>query len=179
MSETIWTTMSSPVGDLLLTGDGRSLDGLRMCDAGPTPVPSNGRWSDSSPATPARRSDDAFPDARTQLAEYFDGTRTTFELALSPKGTPFQLRVWEALRQIPYAATASYGEIAAAIGQPSAPRAVGLANNRNPIAIIIPCHRVIGADGRLVGYGGGLDRKRYLLDLEATSPARRGAGHSL
>jgi methylated-DNA-[protein]-cysteine S-methyltransferase len=179
MPETLWTTMSSPVGDLLLTGDGRALDGLYMCDAGPTSMPSNGRRRNSSPALPARRSDDAFPDARTQLAEYFDGTRTTFELALSPEGTPFQLRVWDALRQIPYATTASYGKVAAAIGQPSASRAVGLANNRNPIAIIIPCHRVIGADGRLVGYGGGLDRKRYLLDLEASSLARRAAGHSL
>jgi methylated-DNA-[protein]-cysteine S-methyltransferase len=179
MSETIWTTISSPVGDLLLTGDGRSLDGLRMCDADAAPGVSNGARRDSSPASPARRSDDAFLDARTQLAEYFDGRRTTFELALSPKGTQFQTRVWEALRQIPYAATASYGEIAAAIGQPSASRAVGLANNRNPIAIIIPCHRVIGADGRLVGYGGGLDRKRYLLDLEASALARHGAGHSI
>jgi methylated-DNA-[protein]-cysteine S-methyltransferase len=179
MPETIWTTMSSPVGDLLLTGDGRALDGLYMCDAGPTSRPSNGRRRNSSRTGPGRRSDDAFADARTQLAEYFDGTRTSFELALSPNGTPFQLRVWEALRQIPYAATASYGKVAAAIGQPSASRAVGLANNRNPIAIVIPCHRVIGADGRLVGYGGGLDRKRYLLDLEASSLARRDAGHSL
>lgn len=177
MPDTIWTTMSSPVGDLLLTGDGHSLEGLYL-DAGRSQVRANGDRRDSSPMRPARRSDDAFADARTQLSEYFDGTRTAFELALRPKGTPFQLRVWEALRQIPYAATASYGEVAAAIGQPSASRAVGLANNRNPIAIIIPCHRVIGADGRLVGYGGGLDRKRYLLDLESSCPARHGAGHS-
>jgi methylated-DNA-[protein]-cysteine S-methyltransferase len=142
-------------------GDGHSLEAVRLPDKGRPAVPTNGH----------RRDDDAFAAARTQLAEYFGGTRTTFDLSLSPKGTPFQLRVWDALCQIPYAATASYGEIAAAIGRPSASRAVGLANSRNAIAIIVPCHRVIGADGSLVGYGGGLDRKRYLLELEGSSPA--------
>jgi methylated-DNA-[protein]-cysteine S-methyltransferase len=163
MAETIWTTESSPVGELLLTGDGYSLDTLRLSD-GRRPI---------GALDGHQRDDDAFAEARTQLVEYFDGDRTTFELSLAPTGTPFQLRVWDALRTIPYAATASYGEVAAAIGSPSASRAVGLANGRNPIAIVIPCHRVIGADGTLVGYGGGLDRKRRLLDLEASSLARR------
>jgi methylated-DNA-[protein]-cysteine S-methyltransferase len=158
MPDTIWTTTPSPVGDLLLIGDGRSLEALHLSDGGRPAVPANGH----------RRDDGAFAEARTQLAEYFGGIRTTFELSLDPKGTPFQLRVWDALRQIPYAATASYGEVATAIGRPTASRAVGLANGRNPIAIIVPCHRVIGADGSLVGYGGGLDRKRYLLELEAS-----------
>jgi methylated-DNA-[protein]-cysteine S-methyltransferase len=163
MAETIWTTVSSPVGELLLTGDGYSLDTLHLSDGGRPIGALDGH----------RRDDDAFAEARTQLVEYFDGDRATFELSLAPTGTPFQLRVWDALRKIPYAATASYGEVAAAIGSPSASRAVGLANGRNPIAIVIPCHRVIGADGTLVGYGGGLDRKRRLLDLEASALARR------
>jgi methylated-DNA-[protein]-cysteine S-methyltransferase len=162
MLETIWTTVSSPVGDLLLTGDGYSLDALHLSDTRRPFVAHNDH----------RREDDAFAEARTQLVEYFEGDRTTFELSLTPQGTPFQLRVWDALRAIPYAATASYGEVAAAIGSPSASRAVGLANGRNPIAIVIPCHRVIGADGSLVGYGGGLDRKRRLLELEAAGLAR-------
>jgi methylated-DNA-[protein]-cysteine S-methyltransferase len=163
MAETIWTTVASPVGELLLTGDGYSLDTLHLSD-GRRPIGAlNGH----------RRDDDAFAEARTQLVEYFDGDRAWFELSLAPTGTPFQLRVWDALRKIPYAATASYGEVAAAIGSPNASRAVGLANGRNPIAIVIPCHRVIGADGTLVGYGGGLDRKRRLLDLEASALARR------
>ncbi|HEX6476556.1 MAG TPA: methylated-DNA--[protein]-cysteine S-methyltransferase [Acidimicrobiales bacterium] len=162
MPETIWTTIASPVGDLLLAGDGDSLDTLHLPDTSRPPLARNGQ----------ERDDDAFGEARTQLAEYFDGERTTFDLSLSPRGTPFQLAVWDALRRIPYAATASYGEVAAAIGSPSASRAVGLANGRNPIAIVIPCHRVIGADGSLVGYGGGLDRKRRLLELEASGLTR-------
>jgi methylated-DNA-[protein]-cysteine S-methyltransferase len=166
MPETIWTTTSSPVGDLVLTGDGRRLAALRLPD------------SDGRPALPAnghRRDDGAFPAIRAQLAEYFEGARTSFDLPLAPQGTSFQLEVWDALRHIPYGATASYGEVAASIGRPGAARAVGLANGRNPIAIIVPCHRVIGADGRLVGYGGGLDRKRYLLQLERA--ARAGGEH--
>jgi methylated-DNA-[protein]-cysteine S-methyltransferase len=105
--------------------------------------------------------------ARHQLAEYFSGTRRTFSLPLHPKGTPFQQTVWQALQQIPYGETRSYGEVAQMIGNPNACRAVGLANNRNPLAIFIPCHRVIGTDGRLTGYAGGLHVKRLLLSLEA------------
>lgn len=106
-------------------------------------------------------------EAARQLDEYFAGQRQQFELMLAPEGTPFQQSVWEALRQIPYGKTCSYKDIARKIARPKAYRAVGMANNRNPIAIIIPCHRVIGADGKLVGYAGGLDTKSKLLELEA------------
>ena len=101
------------------------------------------------------------------LGEYFRGERTAFDLPLAPTGTAFQLRVWEQLRTIPYGVTCSYADIARAVGAGNGFRAVGLANGRNPISIIVPCHRVIGADGRLTGYGGGMDRKRFLLDLES------------
>lgn len=113
-----------------------------------------------------------FPDAviekaRAELEEYFAGKRQSFSVALKPQGTAFQKRVWAALREIPYGKTASYGEIADKIGNKKACRAVGMANNRNPIAIIIPCHRVVGAGGSLTGYAGGLDKKEFLLKLEA------------
>lgn len=101
-----------------------------------------------------------------ELSEYFAGRRRVFDVPLSMHGTPFQRRVWEALRAIPYGETRSYGQIAAAVGSPKASRAVGMANNRNPVMIIVPCHRVIGADGSLVGYAGGVDIKRALLRLE-------------
>lgn len=105
-------------------------------------------------------------EATNQLMEYFEGKRKVFNLPLSPIGTSFQQAVWKALCSIPYGETRSYGEIAKMIGNPKASRAVGMANNRNPISIIIPCHRVIGASGKLVGYGGGINKKIYLLDLE-------------
>ena len=105
-------------------------------------------------------------EAARQLGEYFMGTRRTFDLPLDPHGTPFQKSVWAALRDIPYGETRSYRDIASAVGKPTACRAVGSANNKNPISILIPCHRVIGAGGSLVGYGGGLDTKRMLLALE-------------
>ena len=105
-------------------------------------------------------------DTRRQISEYFAGERTAFELPLSPGGTPFQQRVWRALAEVPYGETVSYGELAGALGAPGAARAVGLANGRNPIPIVVPCHRIVGADGRLTGYGGGLERKRALLELE-------------
>lgn len=105
-------------------------------------------------------------EAGKQLWEYFDGKRREFDLPLAPAGTEFMLRVWKALQEIPYGETRSYKEIAAAAGNSKACRAVGMANNRNPIAIVIPCHRVIGANGDLVGYGGGLDKKIFLLELE-------------
>ncbi|MDO4530376.1 MAG: methylated-DNA--[protein]-cysteine S-methyltransferase [Bacillota bacterium] len=101
-----------------------------------------------------------------QLTEYFAGERREFDLPLQPMGTPFQQRVWEALQNIPYGETRTYGEIAKAIGKPGAARAVGMANHKNPIGILIPCHRVIGADGRLTGYAGGLEKKEFLLELE-------------
>jgi methylated-DNA-[protein]-cysteine S-methyltransferase len=114
-----------------------------------------------------RSADEPFADVRRQLCEYFDGERDAFDLPLEMSGTPFQRRVWQALQQIPYGETTTYGELARRMGRPAASRAVGLANGRNPIAVIVPCHRVIGSDGSLTGYGGGLERKRLLLDLEA------------
>ena len=107
-------------------------------------------------------------DTVRQLDEYFAGTRREFELELAPRGTAFQLAVWDALLAIPYGATASYGDIARAVGRPNAVRAVGQANGRNPLAIVVPCHRVIGSDHSLTGYGGGIDRKRFLLALEGS-----------
>lgn len=109
--------------------------------------------------------------ARAQLDEYFAGKRQHFELPLHPVGTPFQLMVWQALRRIPYGVTISYGELARRIGKPKAMRAVGAANGRNPLPIVVPCHRVIGADGSLTGFGGGLPIKRHLLGLEQALPA--------
>ena len=107
-----------------------------------------------------------FKAAADQLDAYFTGERTTFDLPLAPLGSEFQQRVWSALQEIPYGRTESYGELAERIGSPGGARAVGLANGKNPIGILIPCHRVVGANGSLTGYGGGLDRKRQLLDLE-------------
>ena len=105
-------------------------------------------------------------ECKKQLEEYFAGKRKTFDLPLVPKGTEFQQKVWKALQEIPYGETRTYGEIAAAIGNPKAARAVGMANNKNPIGIIIPCHRVVGANGKLVGYAGGMEKKEFLLELE-------------
>jgi methylated-DNA-[protein]-cysteine S-methyltransferase len=110
-------------------------------------------------------------EAARQLDGYFRGERTAFDLALDPEGTAFEKEVWRALAGIPYGATSTYGAIAHRLGKPNASRAVGAANGRNPIAIVIPCHRVIGADGSLTGYGGGLERKRFLLDLESSQRA--------
>jgi methylated-DNA-[protein]-cysteine S-methyltransferase len=156
---TVYDQMASPIGWLLLAGDARR---LMVC-----------RYSEEGDAPPgARRDRRALAGARRQLEEYFAGGRVAFDLALAPSGTDFQRRVWAALSTIGYAKTASYGEIAAAIGRPRASRAVGAANRVNPIAIIIPCHRVIGADGTLTGYAGGLSRKAALLELEAARLAR-------
>lgn len=110
--------------------------------------------------------DGRLDDARTQLNEYFAGARTSFELETRPQGSEFQRQVWSALQEIPHGETASYGEIAERIGRPQASRAVGAANGQNPISIVIPCHRVIGSNGRLTGYGWGLDNKTWLLDHE-------------
>ncbi|WP_018718933.1 methylated-DNA--[protein]-cysteine S-methyltransferase [Arhodomonas aquaeolei] len=152
-----YTLMDSPIGELLLAGDGYALTRLDLRDPGdPRPDPAAG-W---------QRDDTAFTEARAQLDAYFAGDREGFDLALAPAGTAFQRRVWDALLAIPYGETASYGDVARRLGTPGAARAVGLANNRNPIAVIIPCHRVIGADGSLTGYGGGLERKRWLLAHE-------------
>ncbi len=123
-------------------------------------------FGEKEPKDAVRRHTDLTDRTAEQLNEYFSGKRQEFDLPLNPGGTEFQRRVWEALRSIPYGQTRSYGEVAASIGNPKACRAVGMANNRNPIPVIIPCHRVIGAGGSLVGYGGGLDKKIKLLELE-------------
>jgi len=115
---------------------------------------------------PRGRGAEPFKAAADQLEAYFAGELTAFDLPLAPRGSEFQQRVWAALREIPYGETESYGDLAERIGSPGAARAVGLANGKNPISIVIPCHRVVGSDGSLTGYGGGLDRKRQLLDLE-------------
>ncbi len=153
----IYTTFDSPIGELLAVGDGRALSRLSMQSA-PRPRAIDPRW---------RRRDERFAALREQLEQYFDGVRRTFELDLALAGNPFELKVWDALLEIPYGETVSYGQIATGLGGPAAARAVGLANARNPVAVIVPCHRVIGADGALTGYGGGLERKRFLLELEA------------
>jgi methylated-DNA-[protein]-cysteine S-methyltransferase len=144
------TVYESPVGPLRLESEDGSLVALHL----------NARPG------PENLGDPVLADATTQLREYFAGARTSFALRLALHGNPFEQRVWAALQEIPYGETASYGEIANRIGSPGAARAVGLANGRNPIAIIVPCHRVIGANGKLVGFGGGLPMKRALLDLE-------------
>lgn len=155
MSAIRFRTMDSPVGKLTLAGrDGRLMH-LRMVDQ--TYEPSHAGWE---------ADDAAFPGAVEQLEAYFAGDLFDFDLDLDLAGTSFQRSVWAALRTIPYGETRSYGEIAVQIGSPGAFRAVGLANGHNPIGIIVPCHRVIGANGSLIGYGGGLDRKRALLAME-------------
>jgi methylated-DNA-[protein]-cysteine S-methyltransferase len=152
----LYTTFESPIGELLLLGDGQALRGLYM-QAGRKPVAIAPSWE---------RSARPFTDVHAQLEEYFAGRRIAFDVPLAMEGSPFERLVWRALREIPYGATASYGEVARSIGHPLAARAVGLANGRNPISVIVPCHRVIGANGTLTGYGGGLERKRLLLELE-------------
>jgi methylated-DNA-[protein]-cysteine S-methyltransferase len=151
----ITTQHPSPVGDLLLVADDDGLRGLYL------PHPRH------APPKIDRQVEDApFAAIHDQLDAYFAGELERFDLPLAPEGTEFQLRVWDELQRIPYGETISYGELADRIGDRRAVRAVGLANGRNPLAIVIPCHRVIGADGSLVGYGGGLERKEQLLKLE-------------
>lgn len=154
MQTTYYSRVQSPVGPLLLVASTAGLHGVH--------------FEHDSLIEPGWIRDDAFlePVAR-QLTEYFAGDRRQFDLPLDLKGTPFQRSVWSALCDIPYGTTISYKTLAQRIDSPQAVRAVGLANGRNPVAIVVPCHRVIGADGSLTGYGGGLPRKRFLLDLEA------------
>ncbi len=153
----IYTTVDSPVGELTLTASAGAIDGLFM--DGQRHVPGREGWlRDAAP----------FADLIAQLERYFAGELIEFDVSVRPSGTPFQERVWGALREIPYGETWSYGELARRLGAPGAARAVGLANGRNPIAIVIPCHRVIGADGSLTGYGGGLERKSWLLRHESS-----------
>jgi methylated-DNA-[protein]-cysteine S-methyltransferase len=154
---TLYWTLDSPIGELLMAGDGEQLQRLHMQDSR-HPAQIGAGWE---------RDRGPFADLCEQLDQYFAGERREFELELDPDGSEFELRVWKALRQIPYGETESYGALAERIGHPGSARAVGTANARNPIAVVVPCHRVIGADGSLTGYAGGLERKRLLLDLEA------------
>jgi len=151
--------VDSPIGPLTLVADGGKLVGLYMAVAGHEPDPA----MLGEPAGPA---DPVIAATTRQLADYFAGSLTRFDLPVAFTGTEFQQAVWTALQAIPYGATISYGELAMRIGQPSASRAVGLANGKNPVSIIVPCHRVVGSTGDLTGYGGGLNRKQYLLDFE-------------
>jgi methylated-DNA-[protein]-cysteine S-methyltransferase len=162
-----WTGIDSPVGPLRLAAEGESVTAILFRHH-------DGRGAEARAAPPPEREradgDPLLRCVAVQLAEYFAGDRRVFDLPLGLRGTDFQRRVWGELLRIPYGATTSYGAVAAALGlPPGAARAVGLANGANPISIVVPCHRVVGADGSLTGYGGGLDRKRYLLDLESDS----------
>ena len=152
----LYSTVASPIGELTLTSDGTSVTGVYM----------HNQKHAAARTKDWRRDDAALKEPRAQLQAYFAGELREFDLPLAPEGTPFQQRVWRALCDIPYGETISYGELARRIGQPKASRAVGLANGQNPISIVVPCHRVIGANGSLTGYGGGLERNRWLLAHE-------------
>jgi methylated-DNA-[protein]-cysteine S-methyltransferase len=151
---------STPVGRLVLVARGTALVGVWMEDQRHHP-------GELAHGEPAAADDVVLTAAATQLEEYFGGRRTEFDLPLAPEGTEFQRRVWTELLRIPYGEITTYGELARRLGDPNGSRAVGLANGRNPLGIVVPCHRVVGAGGGLTGYGGGLPRKRLLLDLEA------------
>lgn len=157
-----YAVVGSPVGPLTLLADGAALAGLYLQD------------QRHRPDLTGRRDDDLLPDVRRQLDEWFAGSRTHFDVEISLQGTEFQRSVWSALQAVPYAETCSYADLAREVGRPAATRAVGLANGRNPVSIVVPCHRVVGASGSLTGYGGGLERKAWLLDHEQRH-ARRSA----
>jgi methylated-DNA-[protein]-cysteine S-methyltransferase len=155
--------VQSPVGELTLVGHDDALSGVYF--------PEHVRRPDQDSF--GLRDDDAFADARRQLAEYFAGERRSFDLELAPRGNAFQRKVWAQLKQIPYGETRTYGQLAVTLGDPALARAVGAANGQNPLSIIVPCHRVVGSNGKLTGYAGGLARKAFLLDLE--TPAETAA----
>ncbi len=159
---TVFSVTSSPIGRLLFVARGDALAGLYMEDHVGAPLHDAGWIQDES----------RFTNERVQLAEYFAGTRTSFDLPLGLVGTPFQRRVWSALLAIPFGETITYGELARRIGASKSARAVGHSNARNPISIIVPCHRVIGANGALTGYAGGEERKRWLLAWERSVASR-------
>jgi methylated-DNA-[protein]-cysteine S-methyltransferase len=150
------TVTDSPVGPLTLVAEDGVLAGLYL--DGQRHLPPASSWG--------ARDDAGLPEVREQLAAYFARDLQSFDLPLATGGTPFQASVWAALREVPYGATCTYADIAAAIGRPTAVRAVGAANGRNPVCLVVPCHRVVGADGSLTGYAGGVERKQWLLDLE-------------
>lgn len=149
--------LQTPVGKLMLAGDDQGLRHVDFQD-GPRPAKPEPEW---------QQNEKPFREVIRQLKEYFAGTRHRFDLPLAPEGTEFQLKVWQVLRRIPYGATWSYGQVARRIRKPQASRAVGAANGQNPLPIIVPCHRVIGASGSLTGFGGGLKIKQQLLELES------------
>lgn len=155
---TYYTYADSPIQPLLLTSDGAALTGLFLVAHAHGPEV-EADWVRNAEAAP-------FAEAKRQIAAYFAGQLTMFDLPLAPVGTAFQQRVWDELRRVPHGQTVSYGELARRIGSPNACRAVGLANGRNPLSIIVPCHRVVGANGKLIGYAGGMPRKEALLALE-------------
>ena len=158
-------SVPSPVGNLLLVGDGERLTGLFMTS------------QRRAPSFEAVGEDGAaFGEAVRQLGEWFEGRRRTFHLDLAPCGSTFQLQVWEVLREIPFGETMTYGEVARRVGRPGSARAIGSAVGGNPVGIVIPCHRVVGAGGALTGYAGGLDRKRWLLEHERRYAGGRGDG---
>lgn len=158
--------MPSPVGTLTLVADDTGLVAILWEDDDPARVPLG--------ATREAHDHPVLVETRRQLGEYFAGTRTVFALPLAPRGTDFQRQVWAALCRIPHGETRSYAEIAREIGRPTATRAVGAANGRNPISIVAPCHRVIGSNGALTGFAGGLEGKRWLLDHERGEPSLLG-----
>jgi methylated-DNA-[protein]-cysteine S-methyltransferase len=156
MTTTLFTIVPSPIGDLLATGDGISVTGLYMegHKRGPEIAP---EW---------RRAEEPFAGLKAQLASYFEGELEQFDVPVGPRGSRLQMDVWDALTRIPYGTTTTYGKLAAEVGRPRAVRAVASAVARNPVSIVIPCHRVIGSNGSLTGFAGGLDRKIKLLELE-------------
>lgn len=158
---TQFTETTSPLGTLRLTAEGGKLKGVHF----------RGQKHEPKPQPDWQRADDepVLAQAREQLAEYFAGRRKRFELPLAPEGTPFQRAVWQALLAVPFGATSTYGAIAHAVGRPTAARAIGAAIGANPIGIVVPCHRIIGRDGTLTGYAGGIERKSRLLALEGSA----------
>ena len=161
MARTLYDTAESPLGTLLLTSDGETLTGVFMEEHRHGPTIGADWTRDAGP----------FSAVREQLGAYFAGDLQTFDLAIRATGTPFQEAVWAALADIPYGTTESYGGLALRLGDPKAVRAVGTANGRNPLSIVVPCHRVVAADGALTGYGGGVENKRRLLALESRQHA--------
>jgi methylated-DNA-[protein]-cysteine S-methyltransferase len=153
---TFFSSLETPIGRLLLVARADALQGVYMEDHARGPV-SDATWV---------RDELRFAEPRKQLAEYFAGARASFDLPLAPEGTAFQRRVWDALRAIPFGETIPYAELARRIGRPGSARAVGHANARNPLSVVVPCHRVVGSDGKLTGYAGGEARKAWLLDHE-------------
>ena len=156
------TIIDSPIGELTLVAVDGALSGVYF----------PGHWTRPDPATFGERSDRGFAQVQGQLAEYFAGERTTFALAISRVGEGFQRTVWSLIERIPYGRTTTYGDLARELGDATLARAVGGAVGHNPLSVIVPCHRVVGSDGRLTGYAGGLERKRFLLELEGACAVR-------